>query len=99
MILLQLGSPSVNQSLYFGFKIPLCHLAGFRVMTGDMREMFKKNIPVQRPGRRVDIADICLFIVSRGGELLTGSTVVGDGGSWLTDDNSIMRLNMVKAML
>ena len=89
----------MNQCLYFGFKILQFHLAGFRVMTDDMKKMFKKNIPVQRPGRRVDIADICLFIITRGGELLTGTTVVADGGSWLTDDNSIMRLNMVKSML
>ncbi|KAK7111591.1 hypothetical protein V1264_011198 [Littorina saxatilis] len=68
-------------------------------MSSEMKEMFKKNIPVQRSGRRVDIADICLFILSRGGQLLTGTTVIGDGGAWLTEDNSSMRMSMIKAML
>lgn len=68
-------------------------------MDDDMKQAFEKSIPVQRLGLRVDIADICLFITTRGGELLTGTTVIGDGGAWLTEDNSSMRMNMAKAML
>lgn len=68
-------------------------------MDNNMKEMFEKNIPVQRMGNRTDIADICLFVVSRGGELLTGSTIFADGGSWLMSDNSRMRMDMMKSVL
>jgi hypothetical protein len=72
---------------------------GGKLVDGSLREMFEKNIPVQRMGTRTDIADVCLFVVSRGGELLTGSSIAADGGSVFTEDNSRMRLDMIKSML
>lgn len=72
---------------------------GGRFMDSSTREMMEKNIPIQRMGTRRDIADICLFIVTKGGELLTGSSVAADGGASLTDDNSRMRMEMVKSVL
>ena len=68
-------------------------------MDDGIKEMMEKNIPVQRFGKRVDIADCCLYLVTRGGELLTGSTILADGGSWCTEDNSRMRMDMIKSML
>ncbi|KAL8574542.1 hypothetical protein ACOMHN_057541 [Nucella lapillus] len=68
-------------------------------MDSETLKMVAENIPVQRLGERVDIADICLFVVTRGADLLTGTTIVGDGGAMLTDDNSRMRMSLVKAML
>ena len=49
---------------------------------------FVKAIPVQRLGKREDIANAILYIASSAGELLTGTTVIADGGAWLTDSNN-----------
>ncbi|KAK7498506.1 hypothetical protein BaRGS_00010166 [Batillaria attramentaria] len=70
-----------------------------RFMNSEMREKLEKNIPVQRMGQREDIANVCLSTVSRAGELLTGTTIIADGGAWLTDDNSRLRLMLAKSAL
>lgn len=72
---------------------------GGSLMNEESRKMLEESIPVQRLGARVDIADICLFTVTRGADLLTGTTIIGDGGACLTDDNSVVRMNLIKAML
>jgi len=51
-----------------------------------------KSIPVQRVGRREDIANTVLYIVSDAAQLLTGTTIIADGGSWLTSENSYHKL-------
>lgn len=65
----------------------------------SIREQFAKNIPIQRPGERVDIADVCLFTVSKAAQLLTGTTIIADGGSWLTDNNGHTRMMLAKSVL
>lgn len=51
-----------------------------------------KAIPVQRLGKREDIGNTVLFITSRAGELLTGTTVIADGGAWLTSENNFWKI-------
>lgn len=62
-------------------------------------KFIEENIPIQRIGERVDIADICLFLVTPAAALLTGTVVVADGGCWLTDDNGLARMKLVKSVL
>lgn len=47
-----------------------------------------KNIPVQRLGTRADIGNTVLYVVSDAAQLLTGTTIIADGGAWLTNDNN-----------
>ena len=63
------------------------------------RSRFERSIPIGRMGYRVDIADVCLYTVTRGAELLTGTTIIADGGSWLVSSNDVDRVRNFKAML
>ena len=47
-------------------------------------EEIARGIPLQRIGRRVDIANAVLFMVSDAASLITGTTLVADGGSVFT---------------
>ncbi|XP_046352468.1 peroxisomal 2,4-dienoyl-CoA reductase [(3E)-enoyl-CoA-producing]-like [Haliotis rufescens] len=68
---------------------PIADTEGWRRLGGGrVDEEFEKAIPIQRVGLRVDIADVCLFLTTRGSELLTGTTIFADGGSWLTGSNN-----------
>lgn len=53
---------------------------------------FIENIPLQRVGTREDVANTVLYIVSDAARLLTGTTVIVDGGSWLTSENSMNKI-------
>lgn len=44
-------------------------------------------IPMQRLGRKTDIADACLFVASEGATYITGDTILVDGGMTLTASN------------
>ncbi|XP_076460080.1 peroxisomal 2,4-dienoyl-CoA reductase [(3E)-enoyl-CoA-producing]-like isoform X1 [Babylonia areolata] len=66
---------------------------------GLVREHFLQNIPIQRMGHRVEIADVCLFTLTRAGDLLTGTTIIADGGSWLTGGNPPPQVKVAKAQL
>lgn len=63
-----------------------------------IKEDFVKNIPVQRVGTREDIANTVLYVVSDAAQLLTGTVVIADGGSWLTSENSLRRIRAVIEM-
>lgn len=52
------------------------------------KEKLTKAIPIQRIGNRVDIGDTVLFVVSDAAQLLTGTTIIADGGNWLTNSNN-----------
>ena len=55
------------------------------------------GIPIQRIGTRQDIGDTVLYAVSDAAQLLTGTTIIADGGSWLTDSNNFYaRSSMLK---
>ena len=58
---------------------------------------YEKSIPIQRVGTKEDIANTVLYVVSDAAQLLTGTTIIADGGQWLTSENSVNRLRRVMA--
>lgn len=47
------------------------------------------QIPLQRVGERVDIGHAVLFLASDAGSLVTGTTLIADGGSILTSRTDV----------
>ena len=47
-----------------------------------------KSIPIQRVGTREDIANTVMYVVSDAAQLVTGTTIIADGGDWLTSSNN-----------
>ena len=48
------------------------------------------DIPIGREGKRYEIANCVVFLATNAGSLVTGHTLVADGGSWLTSANSMV---------
>ncbi|XP_048758569.2 peroxisomal 2,4-dienoyl-CoA reductase [(3E)-enoyl-CoA-producing]-like [Ostrea edulis] len=72
---------------------PIADTEGMRRLGGEhIDDAMVKAIPVQRLGKREDIGNTVLFITSRAGELLTGTTVIADGGAWLTSENNFWKI-------
>ncbi|KAI4898067.1 hypothetical protein NFI96_018070 [Prochilodus magdalenae] len=51
-----------------------------------------RTIPLQRAGNKTEMAHTVLFLASRAASYITGTTVVADGGSWLTSANDVEQL-------
>ncbi len=54
-----------------------------RLVPPDMKRAMQARIPIGRFGRIDEIAAIALFLSSDAGSLITGATIVADGGAWL----------------
>ena len=54
-----------------------------------MAEMYMRTIPIGRMGRRYEIANSVVFLASNAGSLVTGHTLVADGGQWMATANSM----------
>jgi peroxisomal 2,4-dienoyl-CoA reductase len=48
-------------------------------------DRFTKEIPLQRLGSRDDIGNAVLYLASPAASYVTGTILVVDGGSWLTE--------------
>ena len=48
------------------------------------------GIPLQRMGRRYEMANAVVFLASSGGSYITGTTLVADGGNWLSAPNNLV---------
>ncbi|ESO84186.1 hypothetical protein LOTGIDRAFT_229651 [Lottia gigantea] len=68
---------------------PIGNTEGMRRLSpGDpMARDLARYIPIGRIGERVEIGNICLYLVSGMADLLTGTTIVADGGAWLIGSN------------
>jgi len=73
---------SIHQFLY---------ILGGKALTKE----FLQSIPVQRVGTKEDIANTVLYVVSDAAQLLTGTTIIADGGAWLTSDNNMNRMRRI----
>lgn len=51
--------------------------------TAELKEKYKRTIPLRRYGTKREISDACLFLVSDASMYTTGAILVVDGGSWL----------------
>ncbi|NXO68035.1 DECR2 reductase, partial [Phainopepla nitens] len=73
---------------------PISGTEGFRRLGGKLAE--KSNqfsaIPLQRAGNKTEIAHSALYLASPLSSYVTGTTLVVDGGSWLTSPNSFSAL-------
>ncbi|XP_069124426.1 peroxisomal 2,4-dienoyl-CoA reductase [(3E)-enoyl-CoA-producing]-like isoform X2 [Argopecten irradians] len=68
---------------------PIENTEGMRRLDGGrVNENFVKSIPIQRMGKREDIGNTVLYTVSDAAQLVTGTTIIADGGHWLTNGNS-----------
>ncbi len=55
------------------------------------KEEYVSQMPLQRMGTRTDIAESALFLASPLSSYVTGTILVVDGGTWLTE-HSISKL-------
>ncbi|NXT06336.1 DECR2 reductase, partial [Prunella fulvescens] len=73
---------------------PISGTEGFRRLGGKLAEQSKQFsvIPLQRAGNKTEIAHSTLYLASPLSSYVTGTTLVVDGGSWLTSPNSFSAL-------
>lgn len=65
---------------------PIEDTEGFDKLGGKspMAQRMLQAIPLARFGTRTDIANAALFLVSPAASYVTGTTMVVDGGAWMT---------------
>ena len=51
-------------------------------------------IPLGRIGEKHEVADLALFLASDAASFITGTTIVIDGGHWMTTPNSIEAMQL-----
>ncbi|XP_013911233.1 PREDICTED: peroxisomal 2,4-dienoyl-CoA reductase [Thamnophis sirtalis] len=73
---------------------PISGTEGYRrlVVPGLDSGGFLQNIPLQRAGNKTEIAHSVLYLVSPLSSYVTGTTLVVDGGCWMTSENSFPSL-------
>uniref|UniRef100_A0A8C5Q7J2 Peroxisomal 2,4-dienoyl-CoA reductase [(3E)-enoyl-CoA-producing] n=1 Tax=Leptobrachium leishanense TaxID=445787 RepID=A0A8C5Q7J2_9ANUR len=60
-----------------------------RLAAPDVASVLSSSIPLQRMGNKTEIAHGALFLASPLASYMTGTTLVMDGGSWLTSPNQL----------
>ncbi|NXU94007.1 DECR2 reductase, partial [Xiphorhynchus elegans] len=73
---------------------PITGTEGFRRLGGKFAEKSSlfDMIPLQRAGNKTEIAHSTLYLASPLSSYVTGTTLVVDGGSWLTSANNFTAL-------
>ena len=61
----------------------------------DAYREYAANVPLQKESSRVDVAHAVLFSVSPAASMITGHTIVADGGAWMTFPSSVYQLTSV----
>ncbi|NXU54811.1 DECR2 reductase, partial [Turnix velox] len=67
---------------------PISGTEGFRRLGGQHLETSSQMIPLQRAGNKTEIAHSTLYLASCLSSYVTGTTLVVDGGCWLTSANN-----------
>jgi len=65
-----------------------------RLVPPNMKKKLESHIPVGRFGRISEIAAIAVFLSSDAASLITGATLVADGGAWLAGPGIGMAMGM-----
>lgn len=64
---------------------PIDDTEGMRKLApGDVKAKLERAIPLGRFGRAEEIATLAVFLASEGAAYIHGTTVVADGGAWMT---------------
>ncbi len=63
-----------------------------RLAPGDMKESFKKRVPLQRYGTIDEVCEAVMFLVSPAGAYVTGTTLLIDGGTSLLGAGPFLEL-------
>uniref|UniRef100_A0A2D4NIE3 Peroxisomal 2,4-dienoyl-CoA reductase [(3E)-enoyl-CoA-producing] n=1 Tax=Micrurus spixii TaxID=129469 RepID=A0A2D4NIE3_9SAUR len=73
---------------------PISGTEGYRRLVPANLESnhYFQNIPLQRAGNKTEIAQSVLYLVSPLASYVTGTTLVVDGGHWMTSENSFPSL-------
>lgn len=66
---------------------PIADTEGNTKLGGDC--LMDHHIPLGRVGTKEEIANIVLFVASEAGSLISGETIVADGGAWMTMPNGM----------
>lgn len=75
---------------------PIENTEGMRRLGGEsIDDSYLKGIPVQRLGTREDIGNTVLYVVSDAAQLVTGTTIIADGGDWLSSSNSYHQMQQL----
>ncbi|KAM9305466.1 peroxisomal 2,4-dienoyl-CoA reductase [(3E)-enoyl-CoA-producing] [Gastrophryne carolinensis] len=71
---------------------PIVGTEGMRRLGGAEAEAagLYNSIPLQRPGNKTEIAHGALFLASPLSAYMTGTTLLMDGGSWMTSPNNLL---------
>ncbi|KAM6424126.1 peroxisomal 2,4-dienoyl-CoA reductase [(3E)-enoyl-CoA-producing] isoform 2-T3 [Liasis olivaceus] len=72
---------------------PISGTEGYRRLGASrMESNYYQNIPLQRLGNKTEIAHSVLYLASPLSSYVTGTTLVVDGGCWMTSENSFPSL-------
>ena len=63
---------------------------------GRSAEDLNRAIPIRRQGKRQEIGEICLFLATDMAGLITSSTILADGASWLASGHEDQSLEMYR---
>jgi len=69
---------------------PIGGTEGFKRIVEDKKQ-FSKKIPMQRVGKKSDIANATIFLFSEASSFITGSILVVDGGFWQMGNINAMK--------
>ncbi|CAL1529218.1 unnamed protein product [Lymnaea stagnalis] len=78
---------------------PIDDTEGMRRLGGGVpKEIINNSIPIGRMGTKREIGEICLFLVTDMAGLITSSTIIADGASWLSDSDTQRRMEMFRSL-
>ncbi|KAI0218295.1 Peroxisomal 2,4-dienoyl-CoA reductase [Lamellibrachia satsuma] len=69
---------------------PIAETEGNTRLGGEC--LMDHHIPLGRVGTKVEVANIVLFVASEAGSLISGETIVADGGAWMTMPNGMKEI-------
>jgi len=78
---------------------PIADTEGMRRLNFRSDEALNKTIPIRRQGSRQEIGEICLFLSTPMAGLISSSTILADGASWMATGHEDETLEMYRKFL